>query len=85
MYIAIGNLCYHGGVEKIEFSIDKLKVAGPHVDGGLTITLWAGQYESVEISKLLASTMMGDMQYRVTIEPVERKDNERYKPKTWKR
>ena len=39
--------------KKIEFLADSLKVNGPRVDGGYSITLSVGEYEQAEVSRLI--------------------------------
>ena len=40
--------------EPIKFSADKVKVYGPKLDGSYTVTLEVGEYEKVNVARLLA-------------------------------
>lgn len=38
----------------IKLVSDAIKIAGPRVDGSYTVTLSVGEYQSVDVAKLLA-------------------------------
>ena len=38
----------------IEFTSDKIKITGPKMDGGYTVTFEVGEYMQLEVVKLLA-------------------------------
>lgn len=38
----------------IELTSDSIKIAGPRVDGNYTITLNVGEWQAIQIAKLLA-------------------------------
>lgn len=37
----------------IEFKADKVKLSGPNVDGGYSITFYTGEYEQLNVAKLM--------------------------------
>lgn len=39
---------------KVTLKADKVKITGPKVDGGFSVTLEVGEYEQAEVAKLLA-------------------------------
>lgn len=51
----------------ITFEADKVKVTGPKVDGGFSITFEAGEYMQATIAKLLLIPQQTTI--KVTIEP----------------
>lgn len=55
--------------EAINFSADKVKIHGPKVDGGFTVSLEVGEYEQRAVAKLLMLPQNGIVQ--VTIEQAE--------------
>lgn len=49
----------------VSFIADKLKINGPQVDGGYTITFYTGEYTKKEVSQLLN---MNEGNLKVTVE-----------------
>lgn len=51
---------------KISFNADSMKIYGPKVDGGFTVTFTTGEYEQLSIVKLMAISQA--MNIKVTAE-----------------
>lgn len=52
----------------MKFEADKIKVTGPKVDGGYTVSFDVGEYEQLKVAKLLAIPQ--DAIKKVTVEAV---------------
>lgn len=50
----------------IKFTVDKVKVYGPKVDGGWTVTFNVGEYEKEALSKLML--LETDKMIQITVE-----------------
>lgn len=51
---------------QVEFIADKVKVNGPKVDGGLTVSFDVGEYEQSKVAQLL--TIPQSTALRITVE-----------------
>ena len=49
----------------VTFIADKLKINGPQVDGGYTITFYTGEYTKQELAKLLS---LSEGNLKITVE-----------------
>lgn len=57
---------------KLEFKSDKLKVSGPNADDGYSITFYTGEYEQLNVAKLMALPVRTELTVSVIIKEEER-------------
>ena len=51
----------------LEFSADKIKINGPKVDGGFTVTFETGEQEQINVAKLLAIPQQTSVKVKIEI------------------
>ena len=54
--------------DPITFIADKVKITGPKVDGGYSVTLMVGEYQQLEVAKMVVLPALTALKITVEVE-----------------